>query len=149
MNNKIVAIVVLIFLALVVILILKYLKDPFAKWVRRKPVFFTFLTIIFIGIMVFLVKYIFRSETVGFGDNNNYSGQGQETNETAKAVISLDPHTVLLSRDKIQIEDYEISLTELNDYLHEHSLNNVDVMIYDDYSSTTFVHQIIKMYIYT
>ena len=140
--NSTLAIVLLIILAIILFFFLRALIPMFSNAIKNLPkgIFIVmFLTII--GIMAYLVWFLISPEVKGGSTGNSDTKAPTENAE----VLEKDAHAIVLSEDRIFINDTEVDMEYVGKYIDKHVESNTPLTIVDDYSSSKLHHEITAM----
>lgn len=145
--SKIIAIVLLVVLIVVLFFIIKIFAQTFKDLIAHLPKGILILLLFaIIGAIVYLLWFVFTDEARG---GNPGAEGGSETQEELAAsedlVMESVEKCIILRDDQIWIDNQQVEIEYVSDYIDDCVESVVPIVIVDDYSLSSLHHTIVDL----
>lgn len=145
--SKIVAIIFLVICLVVLFLLIRMFTPAFKNLLSRLPKgIFVIIFLFVIGFIVYLVYFLFNNEAKG--GNPGIDGEVTEVQETVESedIVKANVENCIILRDEqIWIDNMQVDMEYVNQYIDYRVENNIELTIVDDYSVSSLHHEITEL----
>lgn len=140
--DKTTAIVLLVVLALVLILLIRFLFPSIKSYVIHMPKgIFILLALIIIVVIIFLIVYLTTDDPSGMP----FMGHKEDTpvvSEEQKEMDKMMAEGIVISGNTAYLGDDRADMSEIVTYIDQRIKEKKEVIIVDDYASSKVYHEI-------
>ncbi len=143
MNNLIVTIILLAISLMLLVILLKTLLPTVLNFINHLPKIIIIISILILFAVIFyLVSLISPKIPGGMIVTQPEVNESQEEETTQAVVKEKIDNCIILREDQIWIDNDQVDIDQVENYIDWHVENNIEIIIVDDYSLSSLHHKI-------
>ena len=143
MNNLIVTIILLAVSLMLLVILLKTLWPTVLNFINHLPKIIIIISIVILFAVIFyLVSLISPKIPGGMIVTQPEVNESQEEETTQAVVKEKIDNCIILREDQIWIDNDQVDIDQVENYIDWHVENNIEIIIVDDYSLSSLHHKI-------